>query len=334
MNIVKGTLRLHNLCAGLSLVCAVAFISTFAHGQDTQEYPVKPIRMLAGFAPGGTTDMLARLIAAKLSEKLKQPVVVENRPGAAANLAMDAVAKAKPDGYTLGYGYSSLSINPLVMPSMPFDTMRDLAPVSLIGTVRMYLIVDASLKVNTMSEFIALLKANPGKYFIGANALAGPSHLGAELFKNRTGVDAPTIVYKGGAPALVDIFGGRVAAMFDTVPGVLPHVKSGRLKALAISGERRASILPDVPTYTEAGLPNFEIRTWNGIVTAAGTPPEVIRKLSVAIAEVVRTPEIQERFAAQAVEPIGSTPAEFDAFIRAEMKVWEPVVKGANIKLD
>ncbi|MGD9942561.1 MAG: Bug family tripartite tricarboxylate transporter substrate binding protein [Burkholderiaceae bacterium] len=300
-----------------------------------QDYPVKPIRLLAGFAPGGTTDTLARLIASKLSEKLGQPVVVENRPGAAANIAMDAVAKAPPDGYTLGYAYSSLSINPLVMDSVPFDVLRDLAPVSLIGTVRMYLIVDGALPVNSLNEYIALLKANPGKYSLAANALGGPSHLGAELFKARTGVDVPTIVYKGGAPALVDILGGRVSGMFDTVPGVLPHVRSGKLKALAISGSNRFPGLPNLPTYAEAGLPDLSgIRTWNGIVAPAGTPPAVIRKLNATLHEIVHSPEVRERLTAQAVDPAGGSAADFDAFIRAEMKVWDPVAKAAKIKIN
>lgn len=300
-----------------------------------QTYPSKPIRMLAGFAPGGTTDNLARLIASKLSDKLGQPVVVENRPGAAANIAMEAVARAPADGYTLGYAYSSLSINPLVMDAMPFDTMRDLAPVILIGTIRMYLIVDAALPVQTLPEFIALLKANPGKYSIAANALAGPSHLGAELFKARTGVDVPTIIYKGGAPALVDILGGRVAGMFDTVPGVLPHVKSGKIKALAISGDKRAAMLPNIPTYKEVGFAELGgIRTWNGIVTRAGTPPEIIQKLNAALNEILRSPEIQEQFAAQAIDAGGGSPDDFAAFIKSETNVWAPVVKAAGIKLN
>lgn len=317
------------------LISAMLALALLGSASGQQSYPTRPIRMLAGFAPGGTTDVMARYLASKMAEKLGQSVVVENKPGAAANIAMAAVAKAAPDGYTLGYAYSSLSINPLVMGSMPFDTMRDLAPVALVGAVRMYLVVDARLPVNSLGDFVALLKQHPGKYALAANALAGPSHLGAELFKSIAGVDVPTIVYKGGAPALVDILAGRVAGMFDTVPNSLPYVKNGKLKALAISGSTRFASLPQVPTYAEAGFPQLAgIRTWNGVVTTAGTPPAVIDKLNATLDEILRSPEVQSRFETEAIDPMIGSPADFVAFIRGEMKTWAPVVKAAKIKLN
>lgn len=296
-----------------------------------QNYPVRPVRILVGAAPGGTTDIVARLVAQRLSDRLGQQFVVENRPGAAGNLANDAVAKAAPDGYTLAMAYSGLSINPAVM-QMPFDTLRDLAPVSLVALVQMFLVVGPELPAKSVNELVALARAQPGAVALGANSLASVSHLAAELFRMRAGVDMPVVVYKGSAPALVDLMGGRLAAMFDTFPGALPHVKSGKIRAIAVGGTTRAAILPDVPTLAEAGLPDFEIRSWYGIIAPAKTPPAVVDRLSAEIAAAVKSPDLRERFEAQTLEPVGSTPAEFATFIRAEMDRWAPAAKAANIK--
>jgi tripartite-type tricarboxylate transporter receptor subunit TctC len=322
---VKPYLKLLGLCVAgaLYITCAWA-----------QPYPAKPIRMLVGAAPGGTTDIVARIVAAKLGERLNQQVLVENRGGAGGNLALDVVAKAPPDGYTLGMAYSGLSINPVVMSNMPFDTLNDLAPVSLVSTVQMFLIVDAATKIHSVQSLIEQARTNPGKFSIAANALASVSHLSAELFKMRAGVDMPTVVYKGSSPALIDIVGGRVTAMFDTVPGALAFIKSGKIRAIGIGGNKRSSVMPDVPTLQEAGLKDFEIRSWYGVVAAAKTPPDIVDRLSTEIAAVVKTEDIRTRFAAQSLDPVGSTPAAFGAFIRAEMASWESVAKNANIKID
>lgn len=317
----------------LKTALALAGAAVAAHA-GAQAWPAKPLRMTVGASAGGTTDIVGRIIAAKLSERLGQQVVVENRAGAGGNLALDAVAEAPPDGYTLCMAYSGLSINPVVMSSMPFDTLKDLAPVSLVATVQMFLIVDPGLKVSNVRQLIDLAKANPGKHAISANALASVSHLSAELFRSRAGVDMPVVVYKGSAPALVDMLGGRVAAMFDTVPGALPHVKSGKVKAIAIGSSARSPLMPEVPTLVESGLPDFEIRSWYGVVATAGTPPAILDRLTGEIASITRLPEIRERFAGQSLEPVGNTGAEFGAYIRDEMSRWAAVAKTAKIRAE
>ncbi len=318
----------------ISRCCVAALLVALASAASGQTYPVKPLRMLVGAAPGGTTDIVARAIAIRLSERLGQPVAVDNRGGAGGNIALDAVAKAAPDGYTLGMAYSGLSINPVVTASMPFDTLADLAPVSLVSTVQMFLIVDATTPITSVRGLIDQAHARPGQLAIAANALASVSHLSAELFKLRAGVDMPTVVYKGSSPALIDIMGGRVAAMFDTVPGALAFIRGGKIRAIGIGGSKRSSIMPEVPTLQESGLANFEIRSWYGVVATAKTPPEIIERLSREIAAIVATPEVRARFAAQSLDPVGSTPAEFDKFIRAEMVSWGAVAKSAKIRLE
>jgi tripartite-type tricarboxylate transporter receptor subunit TctC len=316
------------------LRCLLPLLLCAANSAAAQSWPAKPVRMMVGAAAGGTTDIVARVVAAKLSDRLGQQIVVENRGGAGGNLALDAVAKAAPDGYTLAMAYSGLSINPVVMASMPFDTLKDLAPVSLVATVQMFLIVDASLKVNSVRQLIDQAKANPGKVAIAANALASVSHLSAELFKTRAGVEMPVLVYKGSAPALVDIFGGRVAAMFDTVPGALPHVKSGKVRAIAIGGTSRSALMPEVPTLQESGLKDFDIRSWYGVVATGGTPAPIVERLNTEIAAIVKQPDIRERFTGQSLDPVGGSAAEFGAYIREEMGRWSAVAKAANIKLE
>jgi tripartite-type tricarboxylate transporter receptor subunit TctC len=313
---------------------AFAAVATLAGlPAHAQEFPSKTIRIIVGAPAGGTTDIVARMVAQKLGERLGQSVVVENRGGVGGNIGNDAVAKAAPDGYTLGMAYSGLSINPSVM-TMPFDTLKDLAPVSLVATVPMFVIAGPATKAPDLRSMIAEAKANPGKFAIAVNSLASVSHLAAELFKARTGVDMTTIVYKGSAQAFPDLIAGRVAMMFDTVPGAYGFVKSGQLRAIAVGGPKRLAILPDVPTLEESGLKDVQIRSWYGVIAPARTPPAVIEKLAREIAAAMQSPDMREQFTSKSLEPVGSTPAEFDTFIRDEMRVWEPVAKAANIKVD
>jgi tripartite-type tricarboxylate transporter receptor subunit TctC len=313
-----------------ALVAAGTLAGATAHAQD---WPQKPIRIIVGAPAGGTTDIVARMVAQKLGERLGQSVVVENRGGVGGNIGNDTVAKAAPDGYTLGMAYSGLSINPSVMP-MPFDTLKDLAPVSLVATVPMFVIAGPATKAPDLRSMIAEAKANPGKLAIAVNSLASVSHLAAELLKSRTGVDMTTVVYKGSAQAFPDLIAGRVAMMFDTVPGAFGYVKSGQLRALAVGGPKRLSILPDVPTLEESGLKDVQIRSWYGVIAPARTPPAIVEKLSREIAAALQTPEFREQFTSKSLEPVGSTPAEFAAYIRDEMRVWDPVAKAANIKVE
>ena len=260
--LARGTRSARRVVAAL-LLGAAALASCAVAAQD---YPVKAIRMVVGAPAGGTTDIVARIVAAKLGERLGQSVTVENRGGAGGNIGNDVVAKAAPDGYTLGMAYSGLSINPVVMgAAMPFDTLKDLEPVSLVATVPMFLVVGPATAATDVRSLVSEAKASPGKLAIAANSLASASHLAAELFKSRAEIDMTTVVYKGSAPALTDIMGGRVAAMFDTVPGAIGYVKSGQLRAIAVGGAKRLAILPDVPTLQESGLENIEIRSWYGV---------------------------------------------------------------------
>jgi tripartite-type tricarboxylate transporter receptor subunit TctC len=311
----------------------VAFATLAATPAIAQDYPTKPIRIIVGAPAGGTTDIVARMVAQKLSERMGQSVVVENRGGVGGNIGNDTVAKAAPDGYTLGMAYSGLSINPAVM-AMPFDTLKDLAPVSLVATVPMFVIAGPATKAPDLRSMIAEAKAHPGKLAIGVNSLASVSHLAAELFKSRTGVDMTTIVYKGSAQAFPDLIAGRVAMMFDTVPGAFGFVKSGQLRAIAVGGPKRLAILPDVPTLEESGLKDVQIRSWYGVIAPAKTPPAIVEKLSREIATALQSPDFREQFTSKSLEPVGSTPAEFSTFIRDEMRVWDPVAKAANIKVE
>lgn len=296
-----------------------------------QNYPDKPIRMLVGASPGGTTGIVARLIASELEKKLKQPVAVENRPGAGGNLALNAVAKAAPDGYTLGMAYSGLAINPAVMQTMPFDTLKDLAPISLVATVDMFLLVDPALGLQSVQDFVDMAKREPDKLAFAANALGSVSHLSAALFKLRTGIDIPIAVYKGSAPALVDMMGGSVSAMFDTVPGALSFVQQKRLQVIAVGGNQRLSILPDIPTLEEAGLADFQIGSWYGVVAPAGTPGPIAERLSDAMGEILGGTGIRAQLEKQMLNPKGTSPDAFKSFIVSEMAQWEKVAKDAQI---
>jgi len=317
------------LCYAI-IMAATAIISEPACAQD---YPSRPIRMLVGASPGGTTDIVARLVAHELEKRLNQPVAVENRPGAGGNLALNAVVGAAPDGYTLGMAYSGLAINPAVMKKMPFDTLNDLAPVSLVATVDMFLLVNPSLGVDTVQDLVDAAKTHPEKITLAANALGSVSHLSAALLKLRTGMESPIAVYKGSAPALIDLMAGNISAMFDTVPGALNYVKQGRLKVIASGGAHRLSIAPDVPTLEESGLEDFRIGSWYGLVAPAGTPAEVTNTLSSVIIDVLSAPQIKQQLMEQMLNPKGTTPAEFKSFISTEMKQWEKVAKDAHITI-
>jgi tripartite-type tricarboxylate transporter receptor subunit TctC len=297
-------------------------------------YPSKTTRMIVGATAGGGSDIVARLIASRLSARLGQPFIVENRPGAGGNIANDVVAKSKPDGYTLGMGYAGIAINPVITKQMPFDTLNDLAPVSLVALVHFFLVINPQGPITSMRGLIDEAKANPGKLDLGINARASVGHLSTELFKLRAGVDMHTVTYKGSSHALVDLLGGRIAGMIDTVVATASLVKSGKLRAVAFGGEKRSSAFPDVPTFEEAGLADFKVLSWFGVVAPAKTPPEILNRLSREIAEILREPEVKERFDAMLLEPAGSSPSEFSAFIRSEMQRWDGVVKAAGITIE
>jgi tripartite-type tricarboxylate transporter receptor subunit TctC len=298
------------------------------------QYPVKPVRIVIGFAAGGGADILARTIAPKLGEVLGQQIVVDNRPGAAGNIGVELVVKSPPDGYTLLMGVPGLVINPSLYAKLPYELARDVAPISLLGAVPNLLVVHPSVPASSVRQLVQLAKDNPGKLNFASSGSGTSLHLAAELFKVMAGVDIVHVAYKGGAPAVADLMGGHVDLMFDVLPSSMPHVKAGKLKALGVTSERRTPLLPDVPTVAESGLPGYRAITWNGILAPAATPRDVINKLNGAIAQVLRTPEMKERFAAIGTEPIWNTPDEFAAFLRAEAVKWAGVIKSAGIKVE
>jgi tripartite-type tricarboxylate transporter receptor subunit TctC len=295
-------------------------------------FPDKPLRVVHGFAPGGGADILLRTIVPKFSENLGQPVVVDYRTGAGGNLAMDAVAKAAPDGYTLLMGTPGLATNSSLYEKLPFDPLRDLAPVSLIGSVPNVLIAHPALPAKTVQELIALAKSQPGRLNYASPGAGTSLHLAGELFKLSAGVDIVHIPYKGGAQAQTDVAGGQAQLMFNVLPSALPLIKAGKLKALAVTGPARAESLPEVPTMIEAGLPGYTATTWNGVLTTGGTPREIIAKLNDALVRAMRTPEMKEALSRIGQDAAWSTPEEFAAFLREETDKWRKVIKATGLK--
>jgi tripartite-type tricarboxylate transporter receptor subunit TctC len=308
---------------------ALAFLATQALGQN---YPNKPIKLMVGVPPGGPTDTLARAIAPDFSEALGQPVVIENRAGASAVIATDAVAKAPPDGYTLGFIYITHATNPTLMANLPYDTLRDFAPVSMVGWQSMVLLAHPSFAANSVRELIAAAKAQPGKLDYGASDAGSAPHLAGELFKMMSSTDITPVYYKGTAPALTDLIAGHIPLMFVSNISALPHVKSGKVKALAVTGHTRAALAPELPTVAESGLPGYEVYGWYGIAAPARTPRSVIDRLQAEVAKIAADPKMKARLAGQGLELIGNTPEEFDAFIRAEVAKWAEVLTRAGLK--
>jgi tripartite-type tricarboxylate transporter receptor subunit TctC len=295
-------------------------------------WPEKPIRIILGFAPGGGSDILLRTFTPALSEALGQPVVVENRPGAGANIAMQAVAQAAPDGYTLLMGTPGLATNGALYGNLAFDPIKDFAPVALVGSVQNVLIVRPGLPVNSVAELIALARANPGKLNYASPGAGTSLHLAGELFKNSTGVRMEHVAYKGGAQALGDVMSGQVDLMFNVLPSALPQIKAATVKALAVTGLQRHPSLPDRPTLIEAGVPGYTAITWNGILAPAATPRPVVARLNEALLKVLRTPEMASKFAAIGQDVLTSTAEEFASFLRDETTKWRRTIESAGIK--
>jgi tripartite-type tricarboxylate transporter receptor subunit TctC len=295
-------------------------------------YPVKPPRLVVPFASGGGADILARLVAQTLAEPLGQNVIIDNRPGAAGILGTELVVKAPADGYTLLMGAPGLAINPSLYVRLPYDALRDLAPVSLVGAVPNLVVVHPSVPARTIRELVALARANPGRLNYASPGRGTSLHFAVELFRSRTGIDLVHVAYKGGAPALIDLVGGHVDLMFDVLPASLPYVKSGRLRALAITAAQRSPLLPQLPTVAEAGIEGFQAITWNGLLLPASTPRGVITRVHQALHQVVNASQMRERYAAIGTDPVTNSPEEFSAFLREETTKWARVAKAAGIK--
>jgi tripartite-type tricarboxylate transporter receptor subunit TctC len=304
----------------------------FASGAPAQSYPARAVRVLVGFTPGGGTDIMARFLTPRLSEYLGQQFVVENRPGAATNVATEMVAKAAPDGYTLLFTTSALAINASLYKNLQYDALRDLAPVSVLAESPNLLVAGPGVPAKTLGELIALAKAKPGALNYSSAGSGTSQHLAGELFKVRTGTDIVHVPYKGTAPSLVGVMSGDVQFSFANVPAILAHVRNGRLRALAVSGTRRSELMPDVPTMKEGGVAGVEVTVWYALLAPAGTPREIIATLADASMKAARSPELKPRLIEQGAEPIGGTPEEFGKLLREEIAKYAEAVRISGAK--
>jgi tripartite-type tricarboxylate transporter receptor subunit TctC len=323
----------HLLARALLALLAVA-AGTLAHAQGG--YPNRPITIIVGFSPGGSTDFVARMIAEEFRKAWGVTVVVENKPGAGGNIGSNLVAKAKPDGYTLLMGsVGPLAINATLYAKMPYDNLRDFTPVSQVVHVPNMLVVNpAAMPVQNFGEFLRLLKANPNKYFFASTGIGTSAHLSGELLKTMMGVEATHVPYKG-AVALNDLLSGdQVHFMFATIPSVIQHVRAGKLRAIAVTSLARSASAPEIPTIAELGYPDFEASSWFGLLGPADLPREIAQKLQAEVARALKVPEIREKLIQQGADPVGSTPDEFAAYIRAETAKWAKVVKSSGARAD
>ena len=306
-------------------------LALLAAGAHAQTYPAKPIRWIVPFPPGGSTDLLARVVGQKLTESWGQTVVVENRGGAGGTVGAAEAAKATPDGYTLFMGAIHHTIATSAYPKLPYDFQRDFAPITVVAIVPNVLVVNPSIPAKTVPELIAHAKANPGKLTYGSAGMGTAHHLISEVFNSRAGVDILHVPYKGSAPAIADLIGGQVSIMYDTVASCLPHVKAGKIRALAVATAKRSSALPDVPTIAEAALPGFEVTTWFGALAPAKTPKELVAKLNAEIVRILALPDVRKRLLDAGAEPVGNTPEQMAAQIKRETEEYAKVVKQAKI---
>lgn len=314
---------------------AASVLAATAAGAAAADYPSKPIRLVVPFAPGGTTDFLARTIGQKLGTNLGVSVVVENRPGAGGNIGSDNVAKSEPDGYSLLLGtVGTHSINPSLYRKMPYDHVKDFAPITRVAVVPNLLVAHPGVPAKSVKELIALAKSKPGNLSFASSGNGSSVHLSGELFKSMAGVDLLHVPYKGSGPAITDLVGGQVNLMFDNMPSVMPHVKAGRLQPIAVTTAKRSPALPNVPTIAEAGVPGYESTAWFGLWAPAGTPPAVLSKLHAEVAKVLKSPDVVERLSSQGAEPVIDTPEQFAAYIKAETAKWAKVVKESGAQVD
>jgi tripartite-type tricarboxylate transporter receptor subunit TctC len=322
------------------IAVAIAFAAsvTAAHAQVASKpagaYPTRPIRLIVPFAPGGSNDIMARLAGQKLSESLGAQVVVDNRAGGSGIIGTDIAAKAAPDGYTLLMMSLTFAVNPSLYSKLPYDTEKDLAPVTLVASAPLMLVVHPSIPAKSVQEFIAYAKANPGKLNFGSGGPGTTPHLAGEMLKMMAGVKMTHVPYKGGGPALNDLVGGQIQLMLENIPSTLPHAKSGRLRALAVSGLKRSPLVPDLPTLDEAGLKGYEIVGWNGFFVPAGAPRAIVMLLYRETAKALAQPDMKERLATMGAEPVGNSPEEFRVFVKAEIAKWAKVVKAAGLKVE
>jgi len=317
-----------------SLVFSVMMLVSVSSSTLAQGFPNKPMRIIVNAPAGGPSDILARLIGQKLTENLGQPVVIDNRAGAGGVIGTEAVATAAPDGYTLLIPNTSHTINPSLYSKLPYDPVKDFAPVTMIVVQPFIILVHPSVPAKSVQELIALAKSKPGQINYASAGIGLASHLAVEVFKSMAGINMTHIPYKGQAPATTDLLGGQVSVLFGAIPVALPHVKSGKLRALAITSSRRSPAMPDLPTVAESGLPGYEVMSWYGFLAPAKTPKEIVAKLYVEITKALRAPDVAERITAMGFEPVGSSPEQFAAQIKEEIPKWAKVVKECGARAD
>ena len=318
----------------LSTVALAALMLVFGATALAQEYPAKPIRVVVPFPPGGGSDLMARTVMQKLGESLGATMIIDNRGGAGGSIGSDIVAKSPADGYTLLIISGAHAINPSLYPKLPYDSVRDFAPVTMFTSGPGLLVVHPSVPAKTVKEFIALAKSRPGQLNYASAGIGTPPHLAGELFKTMAGVDIVHVPYKGNGPAYTDLIGGHVSVMFPTIPTAIPHVRAGKLRALAVTTRSRTPIAPELPPISESGVPGYDVSSWYGLLAPAGTPAAVVSRLQREIAKVLRSPDVGEKLTAQGLDLVGSTPDAFAAVIKSEIMKWAKVVKASGARAD
>lgn len=319
------------LCSIAMVLAGVLAPSAFA---QSAKFPSRPIKLIVPVPPGSGTDLIARTLGQKISEYTSIPVVIENRGGASAAIGTDLLAKSAPDGYTMMMGYTVHATNPIFNTKLPYDTLKDTAPISYVCYIPLVLDVHPSVPVNSVQELIALAKAKPGGLSYASGGAGAGAHLSGELFRLMTKTDIVHVPYKGNAPAVADLLGGQVHMMFDIITTSLPHIRSGKLKALAVTSTKRSSIAPELPTMVEAGLPGFETLGWYMMIAPAGVPKDIMTTLNALINRAIKDPDVGTKLSAQGVEWVGGTPEQADAFLRAEIVRWTKIAKETGMKAD
>nr|WP_245845087.1 tripartite tricarboxylate transporter substrate binding protein [Noviherbaspirillum humi] len=314
--------------AGATLLAALSL------GASAQSYPAKPVRIVVTYPPGGGADVMARLIAEKLTASLGQTFVVENKPGASGQIGAQSVLQAPADGYTLMVDASSYAVNPALFPKLPYNPRKAFAPISLLALFPNVLVVHPSFPANSVKELVAMAKAKPGEINYASSGNGSAQHLAAELFKQQAGIDMQHVPYKGGGPAMTDVMAGQVPVFFANMASSMGHIKGGKLKPLAATGAKRAQAMPNLPTVSESGVPGYEVYEWNVLFAPAGTPVEIVNKLSAELTKVLNAKDVRDRIAALGGEVAAKTPQETAAFLDQQMVKWEKVVKAGNIKVD
>ena len=314
-------------------ISGVLLASMVAMAQG-QGWPVKPVRMILAFPPGGPTDIVSRVLAQKLGEQLGQLVLVDNKPGAGGNIGAELAAKAHGDGYTIFYNTSAIVINPALYGKASYDTLKDFVPVVLTAAIPMVLVVNPALPAKSMKEFVDLARSKPGQLNYSSSGSGTITHLASAMLSAQMGLSTQHVPYKGSAPGLVDLAAGQTQFMTDTINTALPYIKDGRLRALAVTSARRSSVLPDAPTFRESGLAGFDAAAWQGVVAPAGTPQEIVARLNAEINKALQDPGVRARLAGQGADVLGGTPAEYAAYIRAEMPRWARAIKESGAKAE